>query len=138
MASLSAILQYSVKAPTGIDQFHRYLIVRDKQANGGAPALTDVLTTVSVLAPLNVSYQHRFVILYDELVHLNASAEPGSQVPVKRQFIVDSLVQHNSGTAGTVTDIITNSLYFIFIGSVAPGTEDGSVTGSFRLRYRDE
>lgn len=138
MASLSAILQFSVKAPTGIDQFHRYLIVRDKQSNGGALAVTDVLNSVSVSAPLNLSNQHRFVILYDELVHLNASAEPGSQVPLQRQFHVDSLVQYNSGTTGTVADIATNSLYFIYVGSVAPGTEDGSATGTIRLRFTDE
>lgn len=138
MASLSAILRFSVGATTGVDQFHRYLIVRDKQANGGALTVNDVLDSTSVSAMLNLSNQHRFVILHDELVHLNASAEPGSEVPFQRQFRVDSLVQYNSGTAGTVADIATNSLYFIFIGSVAVGTTDGTVTGTFRLRYTDD
>ena len=138
MAALSAILQFSVRTVTGIDQFHRYLIVRDKQANGGALAVTDVLDSVSVSAMLNLSNQHRFVILHDELVHLNAFAEPGSQVPFQRNFRVDSLVQYNSGTAGTVADIATNSLYFIFIGSVPGENDGGTVNGTFRLRYTDE
>ncbi len=138
MASLSCILQYNAKNLSSVDQFHRYLIVRDKQANGGALAVSDVLTSVSVSAPLNLSQQHRFVILYDELVHLNPFAEPGSSVPFQRQFRVDSLVQYNAGTTGTVTDIVTNSLYFICIGSATPGNDDGTATGTIRLRFTDE
>lgn len=137
LASLQASIVNYVTPTTGIDQTHRCLIVYDKQSNGVAPAITDVLVSASTVAMPNLDNRQRFVILYDKLMHLNASAEPGSMVAFKISKRLPYGVQFNSGDAGTVADIQTGGLFFITIGSVAAGGTAGTFSGRIRVRYTD-
>ena len=137
LASLQASIVNYVTPATGIDQTHRCLIVYDKQSNGVAPAITDVLVSASTVAMPNLDNRQRFVILYDKLMHLNAAAEPGSMVAFKISKRLSYGVQFNSGDAGTVADIQTGGLFFITIGSIAAGGTAGTFSGRVRVRYTD-
>lgn len=130
------LLDY-VTGGTGVDQFHRIMVVRDKQANGVALGVTDVLNAANVTSGLNLDNRHRFVVMYDETAYLNASAEPQSARVLHRDVNINSLTTYDSGVAGTVADINTNSLYLIVVGSAAAGAEAGSVAGNARLRFYD-
>jgi hypothetical protein len=137
MVKLQYHLQSIVTAATGIDQFHRLLVVLDKQPNGVALAINSVLDGGST-SQYNLSNQHRFVILYDKRFYLNASGEAGSGIVLDGTIGLSAVVQYNSGIAGTVADIATNSLYLIALGNVVAGATAGSLAGSVRLRYYDE
>ncbi len=138
MHSLKFRWTLSVTPSTGVDQFVRYMVVLDKQPNGLTPAWTDVLVSTSVQSQLNLSNQSRFRVLLDRLVYLNAAAEPGSGSDQSFSLSLGDVVQYNSGTAGTVADIATNSLYLFTLSTAPAGQTAGLSTGVARLRYTDE
>lgn len=137
MRSLECKLTNFATATTGLDQFHRVLIVLDKQANGAAPAITDILVTNNVSAPRNLNNSKRFKILMDKRFYLNAAGEAGTAKIWKKYKKLLIPVQFNNGTAGTVADIITNSLYLVTLGNVAAGGSAGSTQGYIRLRFTE-
>lgn len=128
-----------VTAGTGSDQFQRIVVVRDKQPNGAAPLATDFLISAPSLVQgqRNLNNAMRFVYEFDRTFHLNASAEPGSQRETVLDLPIGVVTQYNSGTAGTVADIATNSYYILLVGSQAPGVTAGSATGSCRCYFSD-
>lgn len=137
MRSLECHLWAKVTASTGVDQVQRVMVVLDKQANGAAPIITDVLVSAAPNAMKNLNNAARFTILHDEFYHLNASAEADSQKAWKfyQRFIIP--VQFNSGNAGTVADINSGSLYFICLGSEVRGNTAGDINGRVRVRFTD-
>jgi hypothetical protein len=137
MRSLKYHLTAAVTAATGVDQIHRVLIVLDAQPNGAALAYTDVLNG-GQSSQVNISNQKRFTILYDERLYLNASGEPDSARLIDGSIGMHTIVQYNAGTAGTVADIATNSLYMIVLGSEASGTTAGTVAGTVRCKFHDQ
>lgn len=138
MRRLTFSLISYVTPTTGVDQSHRFLLVYDKQSNGSAPAITDVLVSASAVALPNLNNRLRFVILADEVKALNASAEPGSYWATgMRKIQLSTTVQFNSGDAGTVADIQTGALYLITIGSEAAGATAGTFSGRTRVEYID-
>jgi len=138
MMKLELNVTNRVEPTTGIDQTQRCLVVLDRQADGTAPAITDILHAVTVDALTNFGNSSRFRVLLDKRLALSASAEANS-IRVWNQFLmVNQPTWYNTGTAGTVADIVSNSLYFVSIGSVAAGGTAGAVAGSIRLLYTDE
>jgi hypothetical protein len=138
MTGLDLSLVSYVTPTTGIDQTHRYILVYDKQANGAAPAITDVLVSASTVALPNLNNRLRFVILADEIKALNASAEPGSYWATgmrKLRFNLSTIF--NSGDAGTVADIQTGAFFLITLGSIAAGATAGTFSGRARIHYVD-
>lgn len=130
-------LGFTVTAGTGVDQFQRLLLVQDHQANGAAPAITDVIVTSAPNAQLNADNAQRFKILHDATFHLNAAGEPGSQREMRFLKRLHVPVQYNTGNAGTVADMATNSMFAIFTGTEAAGVTAGSVTGTIRTYFVD-
>lgn len=130
-------LRAKVTASTGVDQFHRILVVYDNQSNGVASTIGGVLSSVSVDALRNLMYEARYDILYDVRFPLNATAEAGSQrvfhvvVPLQRG------TQYGTTDNGDVTDISTGAIYLMVIGSEAAGATAGSLLGTARLRFTD-
>lgn len=122
---------------TGIDQYQRLLVVLDHQSNAAALAITDVLTSANTIAFPNLINQKRFKILLDERFLLNAAAEPNSTRIWSFDKKVNVVVQFNEGTAGTVADIVTNSLYIISIGSVGAGATAGTQIYQSRVSFVD-
>lgn len=133
--------QVRVTAATGADQIQRYIVLLDRQANGAAPAaLTDFLNGAGVYYSLrNLANRRRFKAIHDRMFSLNATGEPDSQRCWKFyiKFRKPITVEFNAGNAGTVADIVTNSLYFISLGQAPAGATAGSILGYCRLRYTD-
>jgi hypothetical protein len=136
--SISFRILDQVTPTTGLDQYHRILLVEDHQPNGAAPALTDILDSNSTVSMPNLANRARFRIIYDLLDKLNASTEPDSN----KSFVVPRLplnlrVVFNAGTAGTVADIVTNSLYLLVVGSLNAGVTAGFTTISSRIKFHN-
>lgn len=122
---------------TGVDQYHRVILVYDRQTNGAAPAATDVLVSATAISPRNLENRHRFKILYDRTIEVNNVGEPGSTKARKFYRRLAHPVTFNAGVAGTVADITTGSLYMITIGTEAAGATAGSTSVYCRVRYQD-
>jgi hypothetical protein len=133
--SLRGNLLSYVTATTGVDQLHRILLVWDRQPNGAALAILDVLDATTVYAQQNIANISRFKILWDVFHALNASPESGSLKAIELSCPIKKVVIYNSGTAGTVADIATGSLYLISLGNIAPGATAGGVAGTLRLTF---
>lgn len=125
---------------TGVDQEQRWMLLLDRQANGAAPgALTDFLAAGNTKGLRNLANRRRFKIVLDKRYVLNNAGEPGAQrvFNVYMKFRRPLVVEYNAGVAGTIADIVTNSLYLVLIGQAAPGTTAGLLQGYARLRYTD-
>lgn len=138
MRSVELKVQSAVTAGTGIDQIQRHLLVYDRQTNGTALTIAQVLDSVSTVAMKSLENRRRFKILMDRTVVLNATAEPGSMNYYKYYRRIFYPVTFNSGDAGTVADITTGSLYFITLGTVVAGATAGTTTVQGRVRYQDK
>lgn len=127
-----------VTAGTGIDQQHRLLIVYDRQSNGAAPSVADVLVPANVLSPRNLENRRRFKVLYDRYFQLSASGESGSEKVFKFYRRLRHPMVFNAGNAGTVSDITSGALYAVILGSQAAGATAGNINGRVRVRYEDK
>ena len=140
LRSMELSLVNSVPPVTGTDQNHRFLVLLDRQCNGAAPtALTDFLTPGNYLGMRSLVNRRRFKIILDKRCSLNASGEPGSDRLWKFyiKFRRPIIVEFNAGVAGTIADIVTNSLYIISVGQAAAGVGAGTLLGYCRIRYTD-
>lgn len=92
----------------------RVLIILDTQANGAAPAAADVLVSPSaVLSPLVIGNGKRFIVLSDIRVSLSIN---GTEIIRRKKFMKCGYhVKFNTGNAGTIADIQTNSLYMLHV-----------------------
>lgn len=126
-------------AATCVDNFSRMLVVLDRQTNGAAPAITDVVNGATYYDRRNLSNRRRFRILYDKVVTLNAGGEPGTRRYFKKyiKFPKGVKEEFNTGVAGTVADIVSNGLFIMTMGSAAPGNTGGYCQGISRIRYTD-
>lgn len=128
---------------TGVEQVIRAMIVLDRQPNGVAPtAITDILVGASTITPRNLANRKRFKILWDKILPMGATSvstgTPTSRVlKLYKKFKKPITTEYNTGVAGTIADISTNSLYFITYGSVAAGDTDVNGSLYFRLRFSD-
>lgn len=121
----------------GVDQFNRVMIVYDRQTNGAALTILDVLTSVSPVSLRNLNNRKRFKILMDKLLYNNASGEPGSAQPIEYYRKLRHPVEFNANTFADVRDIQSGSLYVITIGSVVAGATAGNLFFSSRVRFTD-
>lgn len=114
----------------------RFLVVYDKQANAAAPAITDVLLSDAFTAQNNLSNRDRFVTIFDHIskpisVQGNFAT---SDVLFKR---INLETMFNAGTAGTIGDITTGSLYLFTAQAGTLATANGGITIKTRVRYED-
>lgn len=116
----------------------RIIIAWDKQANGAAPAVTDLLTTAHPLSHYNVDYVvgaggSRFNILSDRRIAINPEI---TAAPHTRTYTFNwkgDKVVHYDGTAGAITDLVSNNLIFCYLST------SGSVdfAANMRVKYTD-
>lgn len=135
-------------AVTSYTQQVRLLIVYDRQPNGAAPAVTDVLTVAAPQAQLNLNNRDRFKILFDKHyvfgpVVAQAAAPTITTASEPLIYNFNPMVKmtlptiFNGGNAGTVADMSTGSLYLVAVGTTAAGTTDANLVASSRVRFFD-
>lgn len=138
LRSVQLTYQIGSKNGTGTDQYVRAMLVYDRQANGSTALISDILSGSNTYAPRNLENRHRFSILYDRMIALNASGEPGSRRVLRFYRRLNHPVTFNGNTGGTIADIQTGALYFVAIGSNAAGATDGFGVMQTRVRYQDK
>lgn len=115
-------------------------IVLDKQCNGAAAAVTDVLTSGDMWdAQMNLSNSNRFRILGKWTHNFNATAGVttayNSTRHLMEKYIACNIPIEFSGTDGTLGTIRSNNI-FLLAGS-AGGDDTCTVDGTCRLRFSD-
>jgi len=125
-------------------QFNRYLVILDRQPNSAAPAaLTAFLTPGTYMGCRNLENRKRFKTLLDKCYVLGGTAANFATEPNKvyehiyLKYKKPIIEEFNSGVAGTVADIATNSIYFVSVGDVAAGATDSDFSLLCRMRYTD-
>lgn len=125
-------------AATGTPHTCRFLIVTDRQCNGTALTIANVLDSVSTASHYNLANRERFKILADNVFTIGASADYWGRKAVVLKIPGLSIpVTFGSGNAGTVADIMTNSIYILGMGSNAVGGTAGELYLKVRIRYYD-
>lgn len=131
----SLYLRYSTTAnATASYNTYRVMLVMDRQSNGVAPGVTDILATNTMDSPRNLDYVKRFKVLYDQVnnVGLNAKPQDFYSFKLKLQTHVQCFQSSNTGT---VSDITTNGLFLVILSDQA--TNGPSVNYYHRLRFVD-
>lgn len=111
-------------------QTARLIVVQDKQCNGAIFSLTDLLDTATANALYQGDWLGRYKILYDrrwDLEYVATAAGPtyGSSGGGKsmHSFHIEipcyATVHYNNGNTGGVADIDSNSIYMLWVGTVA-------------------
>lgn len=112
----------------------RIMLVYDKQCNGAALTISQVLVSVDPESLTNAANKKRFKILFDK-----SYAIPGNNSTPKRfdfSLSLRNLETHcNTGNAGTIADINTGSLYWIYLSDVTAGVTAPTVDLHSRLFY---
>ncbi len=122
----------------------RMILVLDKQCNGAAPAILDVLESDNFQSFNNLANKGRFRTLLDRTVDINPSAAAGDGTTndtagnhVSGDFFIKCKIPieyDTTASTGVVSTIRSNNLVFILLG------ENGGVVSfdsKWRLRYTD-
>lgn len=99
----------------------RYMVFVDRQTNGTAMTLAQVLNNTNTIGLRNLDNRRRFKCLCDRTV-VCAPVNTDGSVKCRKLFIRfrrGLRVEYNIGNAGTVADIAANSLYFVTSGAIA-------------------
>lgn len=110
-------------------------LVYDKQSNGAAPTYADIYQSANPFSHRNINYLDRFIVLSEELVAISAAGPNG--VCTKKYIRMKHDVRFNAGNAGTVADITSGALYLVYGDSNSAGTQQATLLGQVRCRYRD-
>jgi len=121
----------------------RIMLVYDRQTNGAAPAVLDVLKEANPMSQLNLNNRDRFQVLWDKSIIVPFLSNTATQSVCGGQttFIGKKFKRLNhemifGGTAATVASIQTGSIYLITVGfSASPA---GATIGyTNRIRFMD-
>lgn len=115
---------------------HRVVIFYDKQANGAAPAITDIMETNAFTSPLRLGNSDRFVIISDEVTD---SSQSSSLTISDKVYTKCTLETSYIGTGGTIASIGTGAIWCMIANN--GGTIIGVATSvdiHLRVRYLDQ
>lgn len=107
----------------------RFVIIQDKQPNGAAPTVGNIYSTATagvIDALRNLDNRKRFKILADRTYVMSQNGTPGFQDDIYLKKPIT--VQYNSGNAGVVSDISSNSVYILV-------ASDQAANGPFTAFY---
>lgn len=139
--SIELRLNFISTAGTGVDQIQRYSLVLDRQPNGVAPLYTDIYGAIGGLVNFtslrNLENRKRFKILWDRSYSVNINTGSNYQKYLYLKIRRPIITTYTSASTGLVSDITTNALYFVSIGSQASGPTAGAVQGNGRIRFVD-
>lgn len=149
---------FLVNIATSVQQYGRILIVYDRQPNGAAPAITEVLqsrdqtgtASTTDKSEINLDQRDRFIIVRDKDFFLPSVTNTGGVLTngpnwpgdIEEHWEINwfiklkNLLTHfkSSTNPTTVADINTGALYAIFLAGT---TAQWAAQVSFRLRYSD-
>lgn len=152
---LNGIITPNASAPgSTVSKYGRIMVIYDKQANGAAPALADVLLSESagssetnVYSGLRMANRGRFEIIIDERIvfpPITASAGAissalcltGEEAKISRfSRLKDRVTEYNGSNASpSVAEITTGSLYLLVLGETAT-TADYNFKWNSRLKF---
>ena len=118
----------------------RLMWVYDKQANATAPTVASILQTAAADSPMNLDNRDRYTVLCDKQYAMDQSGGHQS-VQVKMYKRINLQTVFNAGTAGTIGDINTGSLYLLVTqanGNAAVTPTNVPVINFYsRIRYED-
>jgi len=118
---------------TAINTYTRVMIVVDKQPNAAALSTAGILNSVVPSSQYIVGQQRRFIMLYDSVFALSTAGPSNLSMAISAS--TNQHVQYNTGNAGTIADIVTNSVYVILFSDQAVNTT--TFNGYGRLYFRD-
>lgn len=134
MKSLLLRLNLAVVNPTTASTRIRVMVVYDKEANGAAPAATDILASDTNCSANNLYRPGRFTTLLDEFMEPMNGTSTGYFL--NRYVKMGLPCLFNSGNASTVADISSGSVYVLVNSN---GMAYASIGGNTycRIRYTD-
>lgn len=137
MKSLYIRADFRLAATSTAGGMFRMIVFYDKQANANAPAVTDLLLADAFLSPNNLSNRDRFVVLVDEVTSpVSVQGDFATQlIRFKKNLNLETMF--NAGTAGTIGDITSGSIYIMFAQNSTIGTAAPTVNWRSRIRYTD-
>lgn len=97
----------------------RIILFVDKECDGVAPTVANVLQTTSYLSPLNQNFSKRFVVLHDRSMALNDTGE--NSKPFKFYVKVPFHI-HYDGTSANITDAKENQIFLLLISNESTNT----------------
>lgn len=124
---------------TGAGTCHMYVVL-DKQANGAAAAITDVVQTTNLATALiNLNNSRRFRIIkkfkFTFEPKSGVSGAFNTQVLHKEWYKKLNIPLDFQGTTGAITELRSNNL-FLIAGSDGFTDDTVNLTGAMRLRFR--
>lgn len=102
---------------TSVANFVRIIVVVDKQSNATAMTAADLLVSNTTVSPYSFGSQQRFIPLFDETYALTTYGTGSICKCVG--LSTNQHVTYNTGNAGTVADIVSNSVYMIHLSDQA-------------------
>jgi len=138
-------------AATASESYTRMIIVYDKQANASAPTYANIMTAQDItgatestfISMVNLDNRDRFVIIRDRNWMMGRVTTTATQtystanpVDINEYIKLNHETVFNAGSAGTVGDITTGSLYMFLINSTG-GSAGVTMTWETRLRFID-
>lgn len=132
----------------------RMIIVWDKQTNGSAPTYANIITSQNISGTtsstyndmINLDNRDRFRIIRDRYFDLGPVNNTATQSYAQGEnpISIDEWIRlpkgietcYNAGSAGTVGDITSGSLYIVWIAS-QPAATGATLQASYRLRFVD-
>lgn len=155
--SIRGMVYWSQAGATPGNDYLRCILFYDRQPNGAAPSVADLLTdtdnaggtTSTSIADINISNADRFKILRDWYWDIpgpaTGSPNYGDALSTQREVVVKDFVplkgmevHFNAGTAGTIGDITTGSLYLLTIGLRSAADYQWAFRFKARVRYLDQ
>lgn len=128
-----------------VTNYVRMMIVYDRQTNGAAPAVTDILQSASSLSNLNLNNRDRFLVLVDKEYVIGRVINTATQalayspnVHRCKGYRRLNLETQYGGTTSAIASIATGSLYMLAIGNIAAGGgTDATLDITLRVRFLD-
>lgn len=125
---------------TGVfsDGCYRVIVFIDKQCNGAAAAVTDILNTANISSFRNMDQVDRFTILKDKMYVLPCRStnvlhtiSPLIRVNWSKKC---NIPVHFSSTTGAITEIRSNNIGILFISN----TVNENTGGIARIKFTDD
>lgn len=126
----------SLGATTTVGSPVRMIIFYDKQANAFAPNVTDLLSADDFTRPNNLNNRDRFVVICDQVTAVaSVAGDPVATIEVYKKINLETIF--NAGTAGTVGDMTSGSLWLTFAQTGQAGTANAQFKWYSRVRFDD-